>query len=378
MKVLVLNSGSSSLKYALYEAKQPRFEALVEHIGERESMMKDHAQAIALAIRTLQEAGYVNDINDLDGVGHRVVHGGHYFSNSVIIDTDVINKIEECSALAPLHNPANLEGMRVIKEMAPHLKQVAVFDTAFHQSMPQQAYLYALPYTLYEQEHIRRYGFHGTSHAHVMKTTAAYLKREIEGFNALSLHLGNGASICAIKAGESVDTSMGFSPLEGLIMGTRSGDIDAEIVLYLQERLDMDFDAVRTLLNKKSGLLGIANENDMRQILIKKDAGDVMAQLAFEMFVYRIRKYLGAYAFVLGRVDAIIFTGGIGENSAVIRSAIMLEVNELLGWEIDTDKNINSDAKVNCISSDSSRTCICVVKTDESLEIVSECHTLLA
>jgi len=376
MKILIINSGSSSLKYALYqmENEQCVYENLIENIGEEEGVAT-HKEALELMLQTLKGRDVLEDISQLDGVGHRVVHGGPYFSDSVIVDAEVKKRIHECIRLAPLHNGANLEGILALEALAPKLKQVAVFDTAFHQTLPPKAYMYALPYTLFEQEHIRRYGFHGTSHAYVMKVAAHFLKKEVAHFNAISFHLGNGASVCAIQNGKSVDTSMGFSPLEGLMMGTRSGDIDADIVIYLQKEMGMSADEVTTLLNKKSGLQGIAGENDMRQILQKKAQGDVLATLAFEMFIYRIRKYLGAYAIALGKVDALLFTGGIGEHSDTVRDAVLEGLQGVLGVVLNGMKVKKLPA---LISDESSRIAVCVIETNEALEIAKASQKLLS
>lgn len=379
MTLLVLNSGSSSLKYALYDVQtlEMLYSATIEHIAEINSEIKNHIEAIDSMFTTLKIEGFLADMSTLFGVGHRVVHGGHYFSDGVIVDDEVICKIRECIPLAPLHNGANLDGILAIKTRVPKVKQVAIFDTAFHQSMPQKAFMYALPYDLYEKEHIRRYGFHGTSHAYVMKVAAKHLGIKLEAFNAISFHLGNGASVCAIKAGKSVDTSMGFSPLEGLIMGSRSGDVDGEIIIYLQEKMGMSYEAVSQLLNKKSGLLGIAKVNDMREILQRKEQGDALATLAFEMFVYRIRKYLGAYAVALGRVDTLIFTGGIGEHAFEVREAVVSGLDALLGLKIDSKKNSAIKQFPQIVSDSKSRISICVVATDEARAIAQESKQLL-
>jgi acetate kinase len=313
MKIGVINVGSSSLKFKLIQTdtKEILMSETVESIGEQGSSIKNYHQALAsLEI----------NFSDLDAIGHRVVHGGEEFSKAVIINEEVEQSIEKLISLAPLHNRANLEGIRVARKQAPKIPQVAVFDTAFHTTMPKEASLYALPYEMYEKHNIRRYGFHGTSHSYVMKEAACTLLKDVNSVNLITLHLGNGASACAIKNGKSIDTSMGFTPLEGLIMGSRSGDIDPAIVLYMQKSLGMSLDEVENLLNKESGLLGLCNENDIRNILDSKDEN---ARLALDMMIRRIQKYIGAYLALLGTVDAIVFTGGIGENSSYIREAVM-------------------------------------------------------
>ncbi|WP_372998641.1 acetate/propionate family kinase [Sulfurimonas sp.] len=338
MKVAVINSGSSSLKFKLFDMSSGEvlYAVLVEHIGEKNSPMKTHHDAL--------ESIDV-DLSSIDVIGHRVVHGGEEFNEPTIVDDEVIRKIEELTHLAPLHNPANLEGILVSKQKAPNTTQIAVFDTAFHSKMPQVAYLYALPYEMYEKHKIRRYGFHGTSHSYLLKECALLLKKETKELNIITLHLGNGASACAIENGVSIDTSMGFTPLEGLVMGSRCGDIDPAIVLYMQRDLGFSVKKIDEVLNKKSGLLGICNSSDIRDILQRDDD---KSKLAIDMMVRRVKKYIGSYMALLGRVDAIVFSGGIGENSVYIREKIM---NNDLGGE----------------------TPVFVIKTDEELEIARQC-----
>lgn len=343
MNILVVNSGSSSLKIKVIELPSGKllYTKLIEHIGEKNAVIQKHSQAF-----------HFLDINfnAIDAVGHRVVHGGEKFHDAVLIDDEVIKTIEELSSLAPLHNYANLEGIRLMQHSTPNLPQIAVFDTAFHTTLPKKAYLYALPYEMYEKHHIRRYGFHGTSHKYLLKEAAKILNKEPQKTNLITLHLGNGESICAIKNGKSIDISMGFTPLEGLIMGSRSGDIDAEIVLYLQKALGFDVDEVDTILNKKSGLIGICGENDIREIL-KRD--DEKAKLAIEMMIRRIQKYIGSYLVLLdGKVDAFVFSGGIGEHSEIIRDKIL-------------ENNVFKNYKT------------LVIETDEELEIAHECLKVL-
>jgi len=313
MKIGVINAGSSSLKFKIIETgtKKILLSKMVENIGEHDSDIKNHHEALeSLDV----------DFSKLDAIGHRVVHGGEKFSCAVLIDEEVEKSIEELISLAPLHNAANLEGIRVARQKMSTLPQVAVFDTAFHTTMPQEASLYAIPYEMYEKHNIRRYGFHGTSHSYVMKEAACTLLKDVNSVNLITLHLGNGASACAIQNGKSIDTSMGFTPLEGLVMGSRSGDIDPAIVLYMQRALGMTLDEVEDLLNKESGLFGICHENDVRRI-VERD--DEEAKLALNIMIRRIQKYIGAYLALLGSVDAIVFTGGIGEHSIYIRDAVM-------------------------------------------------------
>ncbi|NOR58187.1 MAG: acetate/propionate family kinase [Sulfurimonas sp.] len=338
MRVAVINSGSSSLKFKLFDMNTHEVlqTVLVEHIGEKNSLIQTHHDAL--------ESINV-DFSSIEVIGHRVVHGGEYFSKPTFVDDSVIEKIEELSPLAPLHNPANLEGITVARQKAPDARQVAIFDTAFHAQMPQEAFLYALPYEMYEKHKIRRYGFHGTSHSYLLKECASILDKEARELNIITLHLGNGASVCAIEGGVSVDTSMGFTPLEGLVMGTRSGDIDPAIVVYMQRELGLSVDEVDKILNKKSGLLGICESSDIREIL---GSNSQKSKLAIDMMVRRVKKYIGSYMALLGRVDAIVFSGGIGENSAFIRDMIM-------------DGNI------------AGRTPVLVIKTDEELEIARQC-----
>ncbi|MEA1955329.1 MAG: acetate kinase [Campylobacterota bacterium] len=338
MKIAVINSGSSSIKFKLFcmDKEEVILSILLENIGEESSDIRTHKHGLTKIFETIKE---------VDIVGHRVVHGGEEFHKATLIDNVVIQKIQNLIPLAPLHNPANLEGIKIIKEKFPNIPQIAVFDTSFHFNMPKNAYLYALNYEMYEKHNIRRYGFHGTSHSFVLKTTAKRLNKSIKDTNIISLHLGNGASACAIKNGVSIDTSMGFTPLEGLIMGSRCGDIDPAIVLYMQRELNMNVNEIDNQLNKKSGLIGICSNNDVRKIIASDDE---KSKLAIDMMIRRIQKYIGSYMILLEKVDAIVFTGGIGENSSYIRNRIL--DNEII-------KNIKS----------------LVVKTDEELEIAREC-----
>jgi len=310
-------------------------------------------------------------MSDLSGIGHRVVHGGELFHQPVLIDDLVLEGIRKMIPLAPLHNPANLTGIEMCLQQVQNIQQVAVFDTAFHQTMPAYAYQYALPKTLYEQEQVRRYGFHGTSHYYVAKQAAKFLNKPLQGLNLIVLHLGNGASATAIKQGKSVDTSMGMTPLEGLVMGTRSGDIDPAIPLYLNAKKGMSYEQIDTLLNKQSGLKGICGENDMRAVHQMANTGDKDAQQALDIYCYRIKKYIGAYFAVLGKVDAVIFTGGIGENDAYIREK-SCEGLGLFGLEIDNKKNQQTDHAIFNISNQGSAVTLLVIPTNEELEIAMQ------
>jgi len=361
----------------------------VECIGEEESHIKldiadesfekyapitNHHDALVLLFKKLDK--YVNV--GLDAIGHRVVHGGKAFHAPIIIDKVVRDDIEALIPLAPLHNSANLEGIDVALALLPKTPQVAVFDTAFHRSLPKHAYLYALPLELYEKHDIRRYGFHGTSHHFVAKESAKFLDKPLENLNLITLHLGNGASATAIEKGKSIDTSMGMTPLEGLMMGTRSGDMDPAIITYLVHKVGMHIDDIDSMLNKQSGLKGICGENDMRSILEKVDKGDKSAQLALEMFVYRIKKYIGAYTIVLEKVDAIVFTGGIGEHASRVRELVCEGLEQTLGVALDSKKNAayhDSNAE---IQSPKSRVKVLVIPTHEELEIAMETKRLLA
>jgi len=317
MKILVLNSGSSSIKYKLFDK-----ESLDEiHSGIKEEV-KNHKEGITKILIKLKEENLISDSKDIFCVGHRVVHGGDFYNKATLINDEVIKKIEELCDLAPLHNPANLEGIKAIRATLGEIPQIAVFDTAFHQTMPQYASMYPLPYEYYEKYHIRKYGFHGTSHQYIAKAAAKQLGKKLEECNFITLHLGNGASACAIKNGKSIDTSMGFTPLEGLMMGTRCGDIDASLVYYLEEQLHCSSDEIYNILNKKSGFKGICGTNDLREVMKLIDAGELHAQLALDMFLYRVKKYIGSYLMILEKIDAIVLTGGIGEHSKIVRDTI--------------------------------------------------------
>ncbi len=401
MKILVLNSGSSSLKFRVFDSKmkvlawglmeriaEPESRARIDYIdsdGSEKSITQsknipDHKQAIMTMGQLLQESCVISSITGLSGIGHRVVHGGEIFTKPTFIDENVIKAIEKLIPLAPLHNPANLTGIRVAMEHAGDIPQVAVFDTAFHRSIPKHAFLYAIPYELYEKHKIRRYGFHGTSHGYVARQAANYLKKPIESLNIITLHLGNGASASAIKNGRCIDTSMGFTPLEGLIMGTRCGDIDPAIIFYIARQTGMEIDGLDRMLNKESGLKGICRENDMRTITNLAEQGDDKAKLALDMFCHRLKKYIGAYMAVLGGVDAIVFTGGIGENSPIVREMACKSLDGL-GIALDKEKNKAAKRELAEISLKSASVRILIVPTDEEYEIaiqtlrvINECN----
>ena len=331
----------------------------------------DHRAGFELIAAALSESGALKDTRELSGIGHRVVHGGEEFRKPTLINQKVIDTIRRLSPLAPLHNPANLLGIEVAIQSAPDVPQVAVFDTAFHQSLPEHAYRYAIPQDLYETHQVRRYGFHGTSHNYVAKQAAKMMSRPLNSMNLITLHLGNGASAAAVKAGQSIDTSMGMTPLEGLIMGTRSGDIDPAIIFYLKRKTGLARDDVETLLNKASGLKGICGVNDMRQIEKLAGDGDSRAQLAIEMVCYRIKKYIGAYLAVLGRLDALVFTAGIGEKSALVRERSCKDL-EHLGIKIDLEKNERTFKKASEIQTQDSTVKVLVIPTNEEFEIAEQ------
>ena len=392
MRVLVLNSGSSSLKFKLFNLTTNSCfcSGLIEKIAEPQSLIsfsihqekkidkklpiKDHHDALEVIFDILFDSGVIVSLDELSAVGHRVVHGGEYYSKASVVDEVLITRLKSLIPLAPLHNPANILGIEALRKKAPHLKQVAVFDTAFHQSMPSKAYIYALPIDLYEKDKIRRYGFHGSSHAYVLKQTVKFLNQKSDETNIISLHLGNGASVCAIKEGLSVDTSMGFTPLEGLVMGTRSGDIDPAIIFYLNKEKGYSLEEIDTLLNKKSGLFGLCGKNDMRLILDHVE--DKSFQLAVDIFVYRIKKYIGAYFAILGRVDALVFTAGIGEHASKIREMVCTDL-EIFGIKVDTEKNRLKEEKEFFFHHQNSRVPLLVIETDEELEIALQTKALL-
>ena len=396
MKILVLNSGSSSIKYQLLELPEGKVLAkgLVQQIGEpagsieqktdagKESKscpIADHGVGLKLVMDFLTEgeAAPLGDVSEIGAVGHRVVHGGDRFAKTVLIDEEVVAAMEAFVPLAPLHNPPNLLGIRVAMEILPGVPQVGVFDTAFHQTMPKSAFLYALPISLYEDDKIRRYGFHGTSHRYVTQRAAAMLGKPVEETNLITCHLGNGSSIAAVKNGQSVDTSMGLTPLEGLVMGTRCGDLDPAIIFHLARTKGLDIDGLDKMLNKQSGLLGLsAKSNDSRALEEAAAAGDEKAATALEVFNYRIRKYIGAYTAALGRVDAIVFTAGIGENSPDTREGVCTGL-EVMGVNFDVEKNRTAKRGTEAVvSKDDSPTKVLVIPTNEELAIALDTYEL--
>lgn len=396
MKVLVINCGSSSLKYQLINMEDESVLAigLVERIGIDGSVLKheipgkdkviietpmpDHKVALQLVMDALvdEEHGAIKSLDEINAVGHRVVHGGEKFASSVIINDDVIKAIEETSELAPLHNPPNLIGINACKELLPSVPMVAVFDTAFHQTMPKSTYMYALPYEYYEKYGVRRYGFHGTSHKYVSDRCASMMGKKVEDLRIITCHLGNGASVAAIDHGKVVETSMGFTPLEGLIMGTRAGDIDTAITTFLMQKLNVDCFAMNDILNKKSGVLGISGvSSDFRDIEKAAAEGNDRAELALESYFKRVKKYIGAYLAVMGGVDAIVFTAGLGENSIESRKAICSGM-EGLGIKIDDERN-NVRGKEALISSEDSQVSVFCIPTNEELVIARDTKELV-
>lgn len=371
-RVLVLNTGSSSLKYRLFQDSGTGFDTvaqgLVEHVGEPGSHPADHAVALSQVMSTL-------DLTGLAAVGHRVVHGGDRFSAPTLITEDVCDQIRDLIPLAPLHNPANLAGIEVARRLLPDTPSVAVFDTAFHQTMPPAARTYAIDTDLADRLGVRRYGFHGTSHVYVSRRTAALLGRDPGGLNLVTLHLGNGASACAVRDGRSVATSMGLTPLQGLVMGTRSGDLDPAVVFHLMRVGKLSLDEVDEILNRHGGLYGLCGDNDMRAVLRRREAGDDAAALAFDVYCQRIRSYVGAYAFELGRLDAIAFTAGVGENAAPVRAAALANLGHF-GIAVDPARNAGSGERR--ISADGAPVSVWVVPTDEELEIAGQVRSLMS
>lgn len=390
MKIFVLNCGSSSVKYKLYdmEGEQVLAEGRVERVGQenatithqstgKEKVSKtmpilEHTVAISETLKLLihPEHGCIDSLEAIDAVGHRVVHGGESFSESVLINEETKEILDSLAELAPLHNPANVMGIRAAEKLMPQTPQVAVFDTAFHSAMPPHAFLYAIPFNLYQKHKVRRYGFHGTSHQYVTERVAAMMERDIKELKIVSCHLGNGASIAAVSGGQSVDTSMGFTPLEGLMMGTRSGDIDPGAIFYLMKTYDLSLHEVDSLLNKHSGLYGIAGASDMRDIEKGISEDDRLSKLAFDMYEYRIRKYIGAYIAAMGGIDAIVFTAGIGENTPALRSKICQNLS-YLGIIIDDELNQQRGQDLEISTSDSAVK-VFVIPTDEEVMIARD------
>ncbi len=397
MKIIVLNCGSSSIKYQLFDMQTPEVLAkgIVEKIGLHGSFIKnerndgdklhiegdiyDHQAGIeyVLGILTSHNHGSIKSFDEIDAVGHRVVHGGEKFNSSVLITEEVINKIDECIELAPLHNPPNLKGIEAMKALLPNVPQVGSFDTAFHQTMPLYAYMYAIPYSLYKKYGIRRYGFHGSSHKFVSKRGCEILKVDMNQQRIITCHLGNGGSVTAIQNGHSVDTSMGMTPVEGLIMGTRCGDMDLGVLTYLMTKEELDISTATTLINKHSGMLGITGvSSDMREIMKDANDGNERAVLGLEMYHYRLRKYIGSYAASMGGLDILIFTGGIGENSDYTRKEAVKGL-EFMGIELDEEKNNGIRGEEKIISKNSSKVKILIVPTNEELVIANETKEII-
>jgi acetate kinase len=395
MKTLVINAGSSSIKYQLFDMENQEVLAagLVERIGEpsgrikhridpegrkqeiiRDLAIANHGKGLKLVVELLTDAdfGVITAPTEIEAIGHRVVHGGDKFSETTIITNEVKAAIKELSPLAPLHNPANLTGIEVATEVFPEATQVAVFDTAYHQTMPAEAYRYAIPQEMYDEHRIRSYGFHGTSHLFVSRKAIEYLGKPVEDTKIITLHLGNGASVTAVRGGQSIDSSMGFSPLPGLMMGTRCGDIDPAIVFFLGRNLGMRNDEIDALLNKKSGLMGICGDNDLRDIQLRREAGDPAATLALEMYGYRVKKYIGAYIAALNGVDALVFTAGAGENNSAVRWQSCFGL-ENLGIQLDEAKNKQGvTGEVTEIQTTSSPIKVLIIPTNEELEIAQQ------
>ena len=398
MKILVLNCGSSSIKYKLFDMEHNdviaqggiekigmsgSFLKLTDAEGKKQIIEKDipeHTCGVKFIFEVLtgSEYGVIKSLSEIDAVGHRMVHGGEKFNKSVILTPEVLEAFAACNDLAPLHNPANLKGVAAVSELLPGIPQVGVFDTAFHQTIPDYAYLYAIPYELYQKYGVRRYGFHGTSHRFVSGEICKYLGIEAEGSRIITCHIGNGGSISAVKDGKSIDTTMGLTPLEGIMMGTRSGDIDGGAVTFLMEKEGLDSTGMSNLLNKKSGLLGISGiSSDMREVSAAQEAGNGRAILAKKMYAYRIKKYIGAFAAVMGGVDVIVFTGGVGENRDEIRQAAC-EGLEFLGVKFDSKANAEVKfGKDGIISTPDSKVKVVVLPTDEELMIASDTLALV-
>ena len=397
MKVLVLNCGSSSIKYALYnmDDKSVMTSGGAERVGLDEAFVKvkmpdgtkkkvmhdipEHTEGVKFifSLLTDPEIGVIKSLDEIDAVGHRMVHGGEKFNKSVVLNDEVLKTFEACIDLAPLHNPANLKGVKAVSELMPGLPQVGVFDTAFHQTMPAHSYLYAIPYDLYEKYGVRRYGFHGTSHRYVSQRVCEFLGVDYNTKRIITCHIGNGGSVAAVENGKCVDTSMGLTPLEGLMMGTRSGDIDGGAITFLEKKLGLDADGMSNLLNKKSGVLGITGiSSDMREIDDAIAAGNERAKLALDMYNYRIKKYVGAYAAAMGGCDIIVFTAGVGENQSEMREAVC-ENMEYMGVKIDKEKNKGIRGVEAVISAPDSKVTVCVIPTDEELMIATDTMNLL-
>lgn len=397
MKILVLNCGSSSIKYALYNMgdKSVMTSGGAERVGldgafvkvklpngEKKQIMHDipeHTEGVKFifSLLTDPEIGVIKDLKEIDAVGHRMVHGGEKFNKSVLLTDEVLKAFEACIDLAPLHNPANLKGVKAVSELMPGLPQVGVFDTAFHQTMPAHSYLYAIPYELYEKYGVRRYGFHGTSHRYVSQRVCEFLGVNPADKKIITCHIGNGGSVAAVDGGKCVDTSMGLTPLEGLMMGTRSGDIDGGAITFLEKKLGLDADGMSNLLNKKSGVLGISGiSSDMREIDTAVEQGNERAKIALDMYNYRIKKYVGAYAAAMGGCDIIVFTAGVGENQYSMREQVCAGM-EYMGVKLDVEKNKTVRGEEAIISTPDSKVTVCVIPTDEELMIATDTMNLL-
>lgn len=397
MKILVLNCGSSSIKYKLYEMTDETELAsgLVERIGSDEAgfryknlsgsdkketlPIKNHAEGIKIILRFLTDPsdGVIHHVNEINACGHRVVHGGEKFASSVVITREVIQEVEKCIPLAPLHNPPNLTGILACQEIMPQTPQIAVFDTAYHQKMPDYAYMYALPNDLYTEDRVRRYGFHGTSHRFVALECAKMMNKPIDSLKIITCHLGNGSSIAAIHHGRSIDTTMGFTPLEGIMMGTRSGTIDPAIIFFLMREKKMNLDQIDNLLNKQSGFLGVSKvSNDLRDITKASKEGNELATLSLQMCSYQLKKFIGSYIAAMNGTDAIVFTGGVGENTEEIREVSMTGM-EYLGIQLDHQKNLSDRKKTRFISTDASKVKVMVIFTNEEIMIARDTFSLL-
>lgn len=397
MKILVLNCGSSSIKYALYNmddnsvmtsggAERVGLDNAFVKVklanGEKKQIMHDipeHTEGVKFifSLLTDPEIGVIKSLDEINAVGHRMVHGGEKFAESVVITPEVIEAFEAVSDLAPLHNPANMKGVNAVTELMPGLPQVGVFDTAFHQTMPAKAYMYAVPYELYEKYGVRRYGFHGTSHRYVSKRACDYLGIPQEGCKMITAHIGNGGSLAAVVDGKCVDTTMGLTPLEGVMMGTRSGDIDGGAVTFIQKKLGLDADGVSNLLNKKSGVAGLCGYSDMRDVESAAKAGEEKAVIAQDSYFYRIKKYIGAYAAAMGGLDVLVFTAGVGENQTSMREQTCKGL-EFMGVKIDVEKNATIHGEEAIISTPDSKVKVVVIPTDEELMIASDTMALVS
>ncbi len=398
MKILVLNCGSSSIKYALYnmEDKSVMTSGGAERVGldgafvkvklangEKKQIMHDipeHTEGVKFifSLLTDPEIGVIKDLHEIGAVGHRMVHGGEKFNKSVLLTDEVIKEFEAVSDLAPLHNPANLKGVRAVSDIMPGLPQVGVFDTAFHQTMPAHSFLYAVPFELYKDYGVRRYGFHGTSHRYVAQRVCEFLGVNAADKKIITCHIGNGASIAAVDGGKCVDTSMGLTPLEGLMMGTRSGDIDGGAIAYIENKLNLGAEGISNLLNKKSGLLGVTGiSSDMREVFSAVEAGNERAKIAFDMYTYRIKKYIGAYSAAMGGCDIIVFTAGVGENQSDVREDACKNM-EYLGVKLDVEKNKTVHGEEAVISTPDSKVTVCVIPTDEELMIATDTAQIVA